>query len=112
MDFLTPFIVVGLVMIGAFLSCLGGKTEVRISNREGVVFTGIGSIGYKRRFDPADAAKVSISDTQWRDSDGDRRRQVHIFIDLRDGKRIKFGSSLSEERRKFVAAAVRKALMR
>ena len=43
--FLTPFILIGLVMIGAFLSSLGGRTEVRISNAEGVVFTGIGALG-------------------------------------------------------------------
>ena len=35
--FLTPFILIGLAMIGAFLSCLAGRTEVRVGHSEGAV---------------------------------------------------------------------------
>jgi hypothetical protein len=108
--FLTPFIVIGLVMIGAFLSALGGRTEVRIRNAEGVVFTGIGSLGYRRRFDASAVKDVRIDDKQWRDSDGGRQRKTYILIETREGKLIKFGSMLAEERRKFLAGAVRKVL--
>lgn len=110
--FLTPFIVVGFVMIGAFLSCLAGQTEVRIRNASGQVFTGIGTLGYTRRFDASSVKAVSINDQQWRDSDGDRRRKTYIVLETREGKRIKFGSMLTEERRKFMASAVRKAVVR
>ena len=48
--FLTPFIAVGLAMAAAFVSALGGRTEIQIRQGEGVVFTGIGSIGWRRRF--------------------------------------------------------------
>jgi hypothetical protein len=108
--FLTPFILIGLVMIGAFLSSLGGRTEVRIGNTEGVVFTGIGTLGYRRRFDASAVKDVRIDDKQWRDSDGYRRRKACIVIETREGKLVKFGSMLAEERRKFVAGAVRKVL--
>jgi hypothetical protein len=108
--FLTPFIVIGLVMIGAFLSCLAGRTEVRINNANGVVFTGIGALGYRRRFDATAVKDVRISDQQWRDSDGDRRRKTCMVIDTREGKQVKLGSMLTEERRKFLAGALRKVL--
>jgi hypothetical protein len=48
--FLIPFIAIGMAMIGGFLTCVAGRTEVRILNREGVIFTGIGSLGWRRRF--------------------------------------------------------------
>lgn len=110
--FLTPFILVGLAMIGGFLSCLGGRTEVRMHNAAGEVFTGIGPLGYRRRFDASAIKDVRIEDRRWRDSDGDRQRKTAIVIETRAGRLIRFGTMLTEERRKFMAAAMRRALMR
>lgn len=110
--FLTPFILIGLAMIGAFLSCLAGRTEVRIGHAEGVVSSGVGPLRYHRRFDPKSVKQVRIEARPWRDSDGDSRNKTHIVIESLEGKQIKFGTMLSEARRKFVAAAVRKALFR
>lgn len=108
--FLTPFILIGLVMIGAFLSSLGGRTEVRMHNANGVVFTGIGPLGWRRRFDASGVKDVRIDDRQWRDSDGDRRRKACILLETRDGQQVKLGSMLTPERRKFVAGALRKVI--
>jgi hypothetical protein len=108
--FLTPFILIGLVMIGAFLSCVAGRTEVRLGNTGGVIFTGIGSLGYRRRFDASAVKDVRLDDKQWSDSDGRRQRKSCIVLETREGKLVKFGSMLAEERRKFVAGAVRKVL--
>lgn len=110
--FLTPFIVVGLIMLGAFLSALGGRTEVRISGSQGVVYTGIGALGWRRRFDPATVKDVRVEDRSWRDSDGDRRSKTSLVIETREGKLIRFGAMLKDERRKFVAVALRKGLLR
>ena len=110
--FLTPFITIGVVMMGAFLSCVAGRTEVRIHNAEGVVFTGIGSLGYRRRFDAGAVKDVRIDDRTWRDNGGARQRKTCILIETREGKLVKFGTILREDRRKFVASAVRKALLR
>ena len=52
-----------------------------------------------------------MDNQKWRDSDGDRRSKSQIVIETEDGKSIKFGSSLKEERMKFVAAAMREALL-
>jgi len=97
-------------MIGAFLSYLGGRTEVRIGNNDGVVFTGIGAVGYRKRFDASAIKDVRIDDRQWRGSDGYRRRKECIVIETREGKLVKLGSMLAEERRRFVAGALRKVL--
>ena len=45
----------------------------------------------------------------WRDSDGDSRRNTRVVIET-NSKPISFGSMLTDERRKFVAAAVKKVL--
>lgn len=110
--FLTPFIVIGLGLIGGFLSSLAGRTEVRIRNAEGTLFTGIGPFGRRRRFDTREVKEVRIDTRHWRDSDGDSRNNTHIIIEDRRGKRIKFGSMLREDRRKYMAATLRKALHR
>ena len=108
--FLTPFILVGLVMICTFLSSLCGKTEIRINNANGVVFTGMGSLGYRRRFDASAVRDVRIQDRQWRSSNGSPQQKTCIVIETREGKQVKLGTLLSPERRKFVAGAVRKVL--
>jgi hypothetical protein len=105
--FLTPFIVIGLIMFGAFLSRLGGKTEVRIQNNNGIVFTGIGTLGYRRHFERQAVKEVRIQNNP---KNSDQPRTI-IVIETRAGKLIKFGSMLREDRRKFVASAVRQTLL-
>lgn len=108
--FLTPFILVGVAMIAAFFSCLGGRTEVQVREWQGELFTGVGPIGWRRKFKTEDVKDVRIEDRQWRDSDGDSRRSTHILLEMTEGKPLKFGSSLSHERRHFIAAALKEAL--
>ena len=110
--FLTPFIAVGLAMIAAFFSCLAGKTEIRVRDWDGEIFTGVGPIGFRKKFKTESVKDVRIDDRQWRDSDGDKRRQTNIIIELLEGKPIKFGSSLPEDRRLFLAASLRHAVVK
>jgi len=108
--FLTPFIAIGLAMVATFLSCLGGRTELRVQGSQAVLFSGIGPVGFRRRFAVSDVRVVRIEDKRWRDSDGDSRRKTQIVIEKISGKPITFGSMLTEERRRFVAGAARKEL--
>ncbi len=108
--FLTPFIVIGTVMFVAFLSALGGRTEVRIHHTQGEVFTGIGPLGWRRRFNAEGVKAVRIENQTWRDKHGRDQNKTHLVIEPLTGKRIKFGSMLRDDRRDFVVAAVRKAL--
>jgi hypothetical protein len=107
--FLMPFIAVGAAMLATFLSCLAGRTELRVAGGEAVLFSGIGSIGFRKRFKASDVKTVRIEDKRWRDSDGDSRRKTQIVIETMSGKPINFGSMLAPERRLFVAGAARKA---
>ena len=109
--FLTPFILIGLAMIAAFFLCLAGRTEVHLKDWQGEIFTGVGPVGYRRKFKTETVKDVRIEDKQWRDSDGDRRRSTHIVIETIEGKPIKFASSLAEDRRQFLAAVIRKTLV-
>ena len=109
--FLTPFIVIGMVLAATFLSCLGGRTELRIEDGQGILFTGIGAFGFRKRFSTSDVRDVRIEDKRWRDSDGDSRRKTQIVIEMA-GKPINFGSMLTDERRRFVAGAVKRELVR
>jgi hypothetical protein len=108
--FLTPFIAVGLLLLGTFLSSIAGRTEVKLDHKEGVVFSGVGPLGWRRRFDPETVKNVSVQDRSWRDSDGHRQNKIHIVLETRAGKEIKLGSMLSGPRRNFVAGALRQAL--
>lgn len=108
--FLTPFIAIGLAMIAAFLSALGGRTEVRIRQGEGNIFTGVGPVGWRQRFNAESVKDVRIDHQSWRDHDRDRRTRNKIILEKQDGKTIKFGSMLNAERMKFVAGATRQAV--
>jgi len=108
--FLTPFILIGSAMIAAFLSTLAGRTEIRLREPEGVIFSGIGRFGLRKRFQFHDVKDVRVLNQSWRDSDGDMRRRTNVVLETMAGKEIKFGSMLTEERRRFVAGALRKSL--
>lgn len=109
--FLTPFIVIGSGRIGAFLLTAVGRTEVQVDRNGSSVFTGIGLLGYRRRFMASEVSDVRIDERQWRDSDGDSQRRTCIVIETRSGRIIRFGSMLTAERRKFMAAVLRRALV-
>jgi hypothetical protein len=110
--FLMPFIAIGLALIAGFFLCVGGRTEVRLRANQGEIFTGIGSLGFKKRFDPALVTDVRIEDKRWRDSDGDRHRSTQIILEREQGKPLKFASALQEDRRQFMAAALRSILIK
>lgn len=110
--FLTPFILIGLTMIVAFFSCLGGRTEVRVRDWQTEIFSGVGALGRKRKFRTDLVKDVRIEERVWRGRHGRRRTTRSILVELTEGKPVKFGSGLSDERRQFVAAALRNAVVK
>jgi uncharacterized membrane protein len=108
--FLTPFIAIGLGVAGGVLMSLFGRTEVTLQGGDSSVFTGIGPIGRRRRFDSRQIRTVRIEDETWRTSKGGTRQTREAVIQLQDGTRVKFGSGLAEERLQFVAGALRREL--
>jgi len=108
--FLTPFIAIGLVFLVTFLSCLAGKTELRLQAGEVNLFSGIGPLGFRKRFSSSEVKDVRIEDKRWRDSDGDSQRRSQIVVET-DRKPINFGSMLTPERRSFIAGALKRELV-
>ncbi len=90
----------GVPTIAVALS-LFGIVEVRIRGDSGEVFTGIGSFGYRRRFRVSALRDVRIEVVTVKDWD-----TVYIVLDLIDQRRIRFGSTLEEEPRRFIATVL------
>ena len=106
--FLTPFLLIGLLLAITLISSLIGRTEVKIENLRGTIFTGVGVIGWKRRFDPSQVRDVRLDETRNTDS----KNTITILIETREGKRLKLGSLLRDERRQFVFGVLRKTLVK
>jgi hypothetical protein len=104
--FLTPFIVVGLCMICGFLSYIAGKTEVGVDRGMVTVSAGIGPVRWNRRFQAADLKDMRIEES----THNNGGKKTEIIAELHNGKRIKFGSMFSDERRRFMAAAADKII--
>jgi hypothetical protein len=88
--FLTPFIAIGLVVFGGFLNSLAGRAEVRIQNGQGDLFTGIGPIGFHKRFEAADVRNVRIAEQPWRNQNGKPQPSTRIIIET-TSQTLQFG---------------------
>jgi hypothetical protein len=106
--FLTPFILIGLTVAAMALTSLFGRTEVTLESRRGRVFTGVGPIGWKRNFEVSEVKDTRIEQKYNREG----RDSFTILLETREGKQIKFGSLLTNERRQFMVGALRKTLLR
>lgn len=102
--FLVPFVLVG-VAIGVFaLIGILGNVEVTIRGRRGVVFTGLGTIGWRRRFDATRVTGVRIVT-----SSAESERVIHaVCIDA--DRTIKLASMATPARRDWFAGALKTIL--
>jgi hypothetical protein len=104
--FLIPFVLVGLgTFVGAMVGLIG-KAEVRIRGSEGVAFTGVGSLGWKRRFEADLVRSVKIGDAG---STTNNKPDRAVIIE--SNARVKIGAMLSDQRRRWMAGALRKLLV-
>jgi hypothetical protein len=102
--FLVPFVAVGVFMLGVALVSMMGRVAVTVRGGEGLVFTGVGAIGRRQRFDALAVKAVQIGETRHEES-----KSHHIVI---EGERpLKFGSVLKDERRAWMAAVLRGVLV-
>ena len=100
-----PFLL-GSVFLGSYaLMTLLGRVVVRISGGEGSIFTGIGPLGWQRRFRAADITRVEERFSRFRSGN----QNLHA-IALEGKQRMVFGSLLNDERRYFVLSALRQIL--
>jgi hypothetical protein len=105
--FLTPFVLVGLGVGMAALFSLFGRHEVRLRGPEGRVFTGIGPVGWHRRFDASTVKTVRFVDSSV-ETNGKRGRLIAIECESRT---IKFGTALNDQRRIWLGGALKTVLL-
>ena len=98
-----PFLIGTLVLVPAALMTMCGKFYVRVESDEGRVFTGIGPLGWSRRFRWSEVREVREWMRKWQRND----RNLPM-IELDGPKPIRFGSGLTEPRRLFFLAALRR----
>lgn len=101
--FLIPFVTIGTIMIGAALLCAMGSTAVSIGRDDAWVRTGVGPIGIKRRFDPRAWRSVNVGKAKWQSND-----QHKELIQIEADKTIRFASVMSEAKRDWLIAVLRR----
>jgi hypothetical protein len=102
-----PF-VAGTVLFGSImLMTIVGKVTLRVDDGDGVVFTGVGPLGWSRRFRWDDVNRVEEIATSYQ-SPGNSGRMLAL-----EGKtRLTFGSLLSQGRRFYFLQVLRRMLRR
>jgi len=105
--FLTPFVLIGTFVALTALVSLFGKVEVRLRGPDGVVFTGIGPIGWRKRFDAAKVKAVKFVESST-ETNGKRQKLIAIEGEV---KTVKLGSLLSDQRRVWLGGALKAVLV-
>ena len=103
--FLTPFVLIGLFMFGAVLTSMMGSLVVRIGRDTASIKTGIGPIGWTRRFNPRKVEKISAGQTKWKQND-----QTKPLIEIQADRTVRFASGLDEAKRDWLIAVLRRLL--
>ncbi|MEX2217616.1 MAG: hypothetical protein WD749_02555 [Phycisphaerales bacterium] len=104
--FLAPFIAIGAMLAGVVATLLVGRVEVRVRSDSASAFTGVGPLGWRRRFDPLHVRQVSIGQTTWKQND-----QTRPVIVIEGESAIRIGSLLTETRRNWLGAALQEILV-
>lgn len=97
-----PFLI-GTILLGSLaLMAVCGKVEVRLRGRRGVVFVGVGSLGWKRalNLDEVDTIIEETHATNYPGSQG-------AGIVMKGKSRLRFATNLSEARRHFMLNALK-----
>ena len=101
--FALPFLLITIGMAYYCLMCIFGRVEVRISGDDGAIFTGVGPLGWTRRFQLSDV--IAVREKTSRSSKGG----VTKYIQIEAEKTFQFGSMLNDARRHFLMQVLKKA---
>lgn len=106
--FSLPFLLGACVLILTCLMMTLGRVTVRVRDQEGEVFTGVGPIGWRRRFRLGEVRGVRFGTANWQQN-GQLVRQLWIET---SGKTLKFASSVARERQDFLLGVLRRQIGR
>lgn len=99
-----PFLI-GTIIFGSLaLMSVIGRVVLTVDRDSGSIFTGVGRIGYTKRFEWKDVTHV------YEESKRGSKGSVTKQIVLEGKERITFGSMLSDERRYFMLQVLKKML--
>lgn len=105
--FLTPFVLIGLTVIGALFVTIAGRVEVRLRGPDGEIFTGVGPFGMKRRFNADSVEAVLLTDADIEEN-GKKKRAIAIETSK---KTLKFASLLPDQRRLWLGGVLKTMLL-
>ena len=100
-----PFVLGTILFGGLALMTVFGRNDVMVEGDEGVLFTGVGPIGWRRRF--AWSEVTGVAEQTRYNSKGSPSREIR----LSGARPLTFGSLLSEARRQFLLAILRRKLL-
>ena len=94
-----PFLIGSIVLVTISLMTVFGRTVVSSENGKGLVFIGLGNVGWYRRFEWNDVSDVI-----------EKQSHQYSYISLEGKRRLNFGWGLSGKKRYFIANAIRHKL--
>lgn len=101
-----PFLLGSVVLIGYCAMTIAGKVEVSQRGESLAVFTGVGWLGWTRRYSCSDFSSAREDSRR----NGWNWNHQGVLIVLEGKRRAAFGTMLTEERRYFVLSALRQML--
>lgn len=103
--FLTPFVLIGLMMFVGVLLAMMGSIVIRVGSDWATVKTGVGPVGYTRRFDPRQVRSVGAGRSKI-ETNGEHKKLIQIEAD----RTVRFASGLSEAKHDWLIAVLRRLL--
>tara|TARA_R110001632_G_scaffold179993_5_gene300019 strand:- start:19258 stop:19923 length:666 start_codon:yes stop_codon:yes gene_type:complete len=97
-----PFLIGTFFFGGIALMAVAGKIDIKLTKQGGEIFTGIGSIGFTKKF-----LWSEISEVKEQSYLGYKRRGSGSKIVLEGSRRISFGSRLKEGRKYYLINALK-----
>ena len=105
--FMIPFQLVGIGFLFGIAMMLFGRSELRFRDGALEMFSGIGRVGRRRRWELADIRKVAVEPTGMQQNG----RQVEgVAIVTADGRRRFFGRNLDAEKQQFLVNLIRQKI--
>ena len=102
-----PFLIGTMILVPVTLMTIFGKVVVRGSGDQGGVFIGVGPVGWTKKFRWSEVRLARMSLTKWK-----QNHRTLPVIELDGPKPVRFGSQLSEARREFMLAVLRRRVTR
>lgn len=99
-----PFLAGSIALITMALMSIAGKVEVRLRGQAGVIFVGVGPLGWKRAFNLSDVESITEEGSAVNYPGG-----TNGSIVLRGRTRLRFATNLTEARRHFMAQTLKAA---